>query len=184
MKTLKFLRLLLFVEIAFGLNIPVLNAMITDLATGKITKLDQKMEDELYSCFNHENTFIENGAMNIIKKYPKLDPNYKFSNRGEYILSLAAGKFFHNLCNYLIAEGANVKLVNDNGDTALHAACRSTTNADKQFYIIKMLVDAGADLYAKDVMGNTPLDMMNLINEHMLGWLFNKSAYNYIRGKM
>ena len=55
----------------------------------------------------------------------------------------------------LIAAGANVKLKNDNGATALHqAAGRCEMNE-----IVELLVKAGADVNAKALGGLTPLRM-------------------------
>jgi ankyrin repeat protein len=51
--------------------------------------------------------------------------------------------------------GTDVKAVDENGGTLLHTAIRSHKNDA----VIRFLVSKGADIYAKDKAGFTPLDL-------------------------
>jgi uncharacterized protein len=58
-----------------------------------------------------------------------------------------------NVVAALLSKGANLNLTNVNGFSALHLA------VDKGFLtIVKMLVEAGADLSIQDDADETPLD--------------------------
>eukprot|EP00953_Heterococcus_sp_UTEX-ZZ885_P020684 11568-Heterococcus_DN1.PRE.1 len=54
----------------------------------------------------------------------------------------------------LIADGADVCMIDNCGDTPLHVAARK-----RDFDVIKAMIDAGADLYSKNALGQTARDI-------------------------
>ena len=74
------------------------------------------------------------------------------------------------MVEYLIEEGTDIKAATANGETALHiAASRNRTK------IITILIDSGADPFAKDRDGKLPIDYAKapeakeLLKEYMQG---------------
>ncbi len=82
-----------------------------------------------------------------------IDPDVTSEGLTPLMLATSYGQI--KTAEVLIAAGANVKLKNDNGATALHqAAGRCEMNE-----IVELLVKAGADVNAKALGGLTPLRM-------------------------
>lgn len=89
----------------------------------------------------------ENGSARYSPGYPlptRLDPELPANAKLSCLKQILA----------LLAKGANPKLTDTNGYTALHYAARTDYGVD----VIKVLLDAGANINAKDANGQTPLD--------------------------
>lgn len=82
---------------------------------------------------------------------PKIDPNVG-GLLGRPILLAYVWRDNQKATERLLALGADVKLVDKDGDTALHGAAE-TGNVE----IMRMLLDKGADPNAKNKEGGTPL---------------------------
>ncbi|XP_072314774.1 ankyrin repeat domain-containing protein 53 [Eucyclogobius newberryi] len=65
---------------------------------------------------------------------------------------------------YLLQQGADVNLTTDSGQTPLHVAV-----AEGQMDYARILVEAGADLFARDRSGLLPLDMARMWNHRNIG---------------
>ncbi|XP_055012797.1 ankyrin repeat domain-containing protein 53 [Boleophthalmus pectinirostris] len=65
---------------------------------------------------------------------------------------------------YLLQQGADVNLTTASGQTPLHMAV-----AEGQMEYTRMLVEAGADLFARDHSGLLPLDMARMWNRRKIG---------------
>lgn len=80
-------------------------------------------------------------------------------NSGWPLIVHAAYFCHHPIIQLLIKHGANVNIVNDTGDTALHAVCKSGVEPGSETIMktVNELVSFGANLDAKDFNGRTPL---------------------------
>jgi cytohesin len=98
-------------------------------------------------------TAITEGDLDYIKT--TLEENPKFANSkdesGYTPLILAAGMGNKDLCEVLIASGANLEAKGEHG-TALHEAAIGNHKD-----IVELLINKGANVNAKDKGGNTPL---------------------------
>ena len=98
-------------------------------------------------------TAITEGDLDYIKT--TLEENPKFANSkdesGYTPLILAAGMGNKDLCEVLIASGANLEAKGEHG-TALHEAAIGNHKD-----IVELLISKGANVNAKDNSGNTPL---------------------------
>ena len=89
------------------------------------------------------------------------DPNLRLRNQGTALM-IAAARAGRNAgpeqaaieaAQLLIAKGADVNAVNDNGETALHIAVGRGDS------LVRFLAERGARLDTKDKFGRTPLDV-------------------------
>jgi ankyrin repeat protein len=72
----------------------------------------------------------------------------------------AAAKFvMADIVQALLAAGADVKAVNDSGQTACHAVAASWSESADKSRIVTMLIDAGCDVNALDQQYRTPLHL-------------------------
>lgn len=78
--------------------------------------------------------------------------NYQASNRTPLLHACAIGKF--GAVKFLLGNKADMKQVDDLGNTALHLACESGSAE-----IIQLLIDSGANLKAKNKNGELPLHL-------------------------
>jgi uncharacterized protein len=83
------------------------------------------------------------------------DPNLA-SQSGDTPLDLAISADQPPLVQLLIERGANVNAVNARGDTPLHRVARAAGRNDA--LIARLLVDHGAALDVRNLVGRTPLD--------------------------
>jgi ankyrin repeat protein len=100
---------------------------------------------------------IEKGDLGAVSSLLGLhaDINFKFEPTGITPLMFALMNSHARIAQYLILKGANVQETSEQGVTALHIAAH---NQDME--MVKLLLDSGADMYARDTSGMMPLDYL------------------------
>jgi ankyrin repeat protein len=74
----------------------------------------------------------------------------------------------YDLAAYLLSKGANVNLVNEDGNTALHIALDTIdVNITINIKMVELLLRYGADVCAKNNKGVTPLEIYPDIINHI-----------------
>jgi len=96
---------------------------------------------------------------------PELDPNVG-GLLGRPVLLAYVWRDNKKATERLLALGADVKLQDKDGDTALHGAAE-TGNAE----IMRLLLDKGADPNAKNKQGGTPLMWAAVFGNDSVAWL-------------
>ncbi|XP_016837065.1 putative ankyrin repeat protein RF_0381 [Nasonia vitripennis] len=102
----------------------------------------------------------------LLDKGANIDAQAENGNFPLYFAAVGGGSPI--LLKTLLERGANVDMRNNGGQTALHAACEKRL-ADSNRQCIKLLLDAGADLFAEDNKGNTAVA---LVNQNLRGWIY------------
>lgn len=104
-----------------------------------------------YTAMSHAIEAMYEDVVDALLNSPKLDPNSRGLN-GRPALSAYTWRDNKERVEKFLARGADVSLVDNDGDTALHGAAQ-TGNVE----IIRMLLDKGADPNVKNKVGGTPL---------------------------
>ena len=97
----------------------------------------------------------------------------------------------YNACEYLIHNGANINHKTYNGSTPLHLLCEQDAmyetdiNNQKLFNVCILLVEYGADLFAKDnyEQGYIPTDCYTMRRRNYLNSPTESNIYNYLKQK-
>lgn len=97
----------------------------------------------------------------LLKQKPPADVNAR-NKRGATPLLAAAAEGVADVCEVLLAAGADPKAVDEDGNTALHHAVSSENSAT-----VALLVERGLDRAAKNKEGKTPAQLTT--NERLLG---------------
>jgi ankyrin repeat protein len=84
---------------------------------------------------------------------PKVDLNAQGNGKAATVLMYYVQHGDENKVRALLQRGANPKLTDADGDTALHLAAQSRTAVN----LVRLLLNSGADPNAKNNLGGTPL---------------------------
>lgn len=129
-----------------------------DALIGELSNLASAMDEHMHRPVMHlavEYRKIEAVKMLLANGY---DVNSHSKDWGETALTTALRKYDKEMCELLIAAGADVNAVNCENGTALHeygCLCAHTGHLD----VCKVLIDAGADVNIKNLLGRTPLHL-------------------------
>lgn len=109
-----------------------------------------------YACRGDKGEHPEK-VLNLLKLGADIDVR---SSKGKTALHCAAKAGFLKVINVLMENGANIDAVDNNGETPLYEAIRSTIkNREKQRAALEALLTQGANLNVKNRMGLTPLQV-------------------------
>lgn len=87
------------------------------------------------------------------------DVNYR-ADSGSRVIHRAVQKPSVEIADILIMAGANINLQTNTGDTPLHCALKSEyLGSSSMREIVTLLLEAGADVSARDAAGMTALDL-------------------------
>lgn len=142
------MKKLLLIALSFAIVAPVM-AMTKKRQKPSLTKVQEGL---LISFMKHKNT---EKVEDLIKRN-SVEVNYEFQFdkdfKGRALIHLAASNNLLALLKFFIEKGAHVNiLMKAKEKTPLHYASAVSTEATK------LLVDAGANVKAKDINGLTPL---------------------------
>jgi uncharacterized protein len=114
--------------------------------------VDPNVKDKRgYTAMSHAIEAMYEDVVDALLNRPELDPNSRGLN-GRPALSAYVWRDNKERVEKLLAHGADVSAVDNDGDTALHGAGQ-TGNVE----IIRMLLDKGANPNVKNKVGGTPL---------------------------
>jgi ankyrin repeat protein len=117
-----------------------------------------------YLCFNYNSVPVELSMVELLFKQV-LDINAKYEGNTLLDQALKLPNSFPT-ANFLISKGADTTLKGEeDGDTPLHVYC---FYGAKDLAVLKLLVENGADVNAKNVKGETPLHHVILNDEGAL----------------
>ena len=106
---------------------------------------------------------------------------------GHTPLHLATGHCRGKITKALLKSGADVMILSDNRDTVLNSAILGTANnakvncsTKKQAQIIKLLIDAGANVNFRNKNGQSPWDLAKEKNlQNTKGYTYLEKAYEF-----
>ena len=104
-----------------------------------------------YTALSHAIDAMQDGVEEALLNRPELDPNCRGKNNRPALMAYV-WRDNKERVEKLLARGADVKIEDNDGDTALHGAAQ-TGNVE----IMRVLLDKGADVNAKNKQGGTPL---------------------------
>jgi ankyrin repeat protein len=104
-----------------------------------------------YTALSHALEAMYEDVVDALLNQPNLDPNCRGLN-GRPALLAYVWRDNKERVEKLLAHGADVKMQDNDGDTALHGAAQ-TGNVE----IVRLLLDKGADPNVKNRVGGTPL---------------------------
>src|ERR1700754_1328215 len=114
--------------------------------------VDPNVKDKRgYTAMSHAIEAMYEDVVDALLARPELDPNSRGLNERSALMAYV-WRDNRERVEKLLARGADVKIQDGDGDTALHGAAQ-TGNVE----IIRMLLDKGADPNAKNKVGGTPL---------------------------
>ena len=104
-----------------------------------------------YTALSHAIDAMQDGVEEALLNRPELDPNCRGKNNRPALMAYV-WRDNKERVEKLLARGADVKIQDNDGDTALHGAAQ-TGNVE----IMRILLDKGAEVNAKNKQGGTPL---------------------------
>eukprot|EP00966_Prymnesium_polylepis_P110003 2545159-Prymnesium_polylepis.1 len=113
---------------------------------------------------------LEDGDVDVVEECVKAGVSVDVADDDLNTALILASEGEPEICEYLVAAGANVNAQNKNGVTPLMAAVRYEDER-----VVELYVEAGADLQLKDRKGRTAVDLAKN-NDELLAALGIKSA--------
>ncbi|PRP73196.1 lysosomal alpha-mannosidase-like [Planoprotostelium fungivorum] len=129
-------------------------AIIKTYNAGAVQATDHLGRNCIHVCAQY-------GTLTMLELLLKHEPDWRAGdNFGVTPLHLASQSARYDIVDRLISLGADVKLMDDGGNTSLHYLCGSTIPKEKKTGFLKSfndMIKAGADLYARNITGDVPL---------------------------
>lgn len=104
---------------------------------------------------------IQAGKLDKVQSRPVDDPDINSKLSGKYMLHHAAEAHQSEILKALIARGANIALLADDGDTVLHSACRLQDDGPLVAYVLGKI---GPVAYNRNDIGQNPLHLAAKFN--------------------